>query len=229
MEVIITRPAHQANSLLTALQAQGIAARSIPLLTIEPLTFKLPETPTDSWIFISPNAVDYLASHLSTSLRKLIGDKAIFAIGESTARCLHKHQVSKVVYPQTANSESLLAMPQLQSVKNQRIMLVCGVGGRDTIESTLIARGARVERLEVYQRMPVDNIQNELPRRPLWIVSSAAVLEVLDRTLGDPQQVLVTSERLAHLALQKQHQVCAISNSALDQDIINCLSQMTAG
>ncbi len=231
MDVIVTRPAHQAPSLVSALREQGFKAHSVPLLTIEPLSFESPEVPVDGWIFISPNAVEYFAQGLSSPVSALLSGKSVYAIGESTARYLQQRGVAEVIYPQISNSESLLALDPLESVQNQRIILVCGVGGRDTIETTLTSRGAVIERLEVYQRQPVSKLELKLnhPSQPIWILSSAAALEVMDRNTVAPQQVLVTSERLAQLAQQKQHQVCAVSNSALDRDIINCLSQMTAG
>lgn len=231
MDVIVTRPAHQAQSLVTALQGQGFNAQSIPLLTIEPLQFDIPNAPVDGWIFISPNAVEHFAHRLSSSIGALLSGKSVYAIGESTARYLQQKGVAKVIYPQISNSESLLALDPLESVQNQRIILVCGVGGRDTIETTLTKRGAQVDRLEVYQRQPVREfkLKPNPPSQPIWILSSAAALEVMDCNTVGPQQVLVTSKRLAQLAQQKKHQVCAVSNSALDRDIINCLSQMTAG
>jgi uroporphyrinogen-III synthase len=232
VEIVITRPEHQSRRLCDALRQQGYTVRAIPLLSIEPNSVTLPtENSADGWIFISPNAVDMLAQQSPLSLPALVGHSPVYAIGESTANHLQQHGIGSVIYPKPANSESLLALPELESVQNLRIILVCGVGGRELIESTLRQRGASLERLEVYRRQPAAHLRDQLSHvsQPLWIISSAAALAVLEQATNHPQRLLVTSERLAQLARKHQHQVAAISASALDRDIVNSLSQITAG
>jgi uroporphyrinogen-III synthase len=232
VEIIVTRPEHQAQSLCKQLVDQGFRVRALPLLVIKSKPIQLPHEPVDGWIFISPNAVNCLAQESPSALAKLTASTQVYAIGESTAKHLKRQGVSQVVYPRLANSEALLALPELESVENQRIMLVCGEGGRDLIESVLKQRGAEVQRLEVYRREPNADLYCQLTDEvspSLWIISSAAALAVLNQLTPRPQRLLVTSKRLAQLAEQQHHQVVAISDSALDQDIVTSLSRITAG
>ena len=48
------------------------------------------------------------------------------------------------------NSEGLLALPSLQSLADQRVLIVKGEGGRALLREKLAGRGARVEELVVY-------------------------------------------------------------------------------
>ena len=50
------------------------------------------------------------------------------------------------------NSEALLALPELQRLSGQRVLIVRGVGGRGWLRKVLTERGASVDYLEVYRR-----------------------------------------------------------------------------
>jgi uroporphyrinogen-III synthase len=80
----------------------------------------------------------------------------MFAIGRATAAALADAGYKNVVSPQQSiDSEGLLALPQLQHVEGQHIILVKGqseLGGRALLEHTLAARGARVTVLACYRR-----------------------------------------------------------------------------
>jgi len=58
-----------------------------------------------------------------------------------------------------ANSEALLAMPELAQVNGQRFLIIRGQGGREELANVLRSRGASVDYLDVYKRvMPsIDN------------------------------------------------------------------------
>ena len=53
-----------------------------------------------------------------------------------------------------ADSESLLALPQLAHMTGQRVLIVRGSGGRDLLQEAMSARGAQVQYAEVYTREP---------------------------------------------------------------------------
>ena len=59
--------------------------------------------------------------------------------------------------PAPAGSESLLAMPEMHKVKNQRIFLFRGIGGRELLAQTLRNRGASVCYIECYERRQSDS------------------------------------------------------------------------
>jgi uroporphyrinogen-III synthase len=106
----------------------------------------------DLAIFISPNAVRYgmeaihAAGELPTKLK-------IATVGQSSAKALRDLGVKDVIAPQDRfDSEALLALPALQNVSGDRVVIFRGNGGRELLGDTLKARGATVEYAECYQR-----------------------------------------------------------------------------
>jgi uroporphyrinogen-III synthase len=65
------------------------------------------------------------------------------------------------------SSEGLLALPSLQSLAGQRVLIVKGEGGRDLLREKLAARGARVEELVAYRRVKPHYASGELGARIL--------------------------------------------------------------
>jgi len=155
--VLVTRPAHQAAELTQRVEAAGGEAFMFPALAIEPVeTDRLADSlaylaGADIAIFISPNAAQFGMA----AIRARGGLPAvlrIFAVGPGTARALAAQGVEGVVTPDGQDSEALLALPQLQAVAGQRVVIVRGVGGRPLVADTLRARGADVHFMECYRR-----------------------------------------------------------------------------
>jgi uroporphyrinogen-III synthase len=156
--VLITRPAAQAQRLAHGIRAAGGEPVLIP--TIEITDTDQPEVAHkilasledfDWAIFISANAVEKTFSLLTHAAwpEKL----AVAAIGAATAEALREAGVKNILSPQEKfDSESLLALPGLQSVKNSRMVIFRGQGGRETLKQILVGRGAKVIYCECYRR-----------------------------------------------------------------------------
>jgi uncharacterized protein HemX len=99
---------------------------------------------------------------------------------------LERHGFQDVLAPQQgADSEALLALPELQDVAGKRILIVRGEGGRELLADTLRARGAQAEYFECYRRV--------LPR-----ADTAPLISAWDR--GEVDAVtLSSSQALDHL------------------------------
>lgn len=218
--MLVTRPRHQAQGLVDALQALGARALIFPTLEIvpapatDPLQARLRQVLGADWlIFVSPNAVAHGLT-LIESVGGLPIGAGVAAVGRTTARCLHERGVSDVLAPdQGADSEALLALPAFRQVAGQRILIVRGVGGRELLGQTLRDRGARVEYAEVYRRaqpaVADRRLRDWLARDAIAMVTatSPAGLENLlamagpegcARLLGLP--LVVVSERMLQLA-----------------------------
>ena len=154
--VVVTRPAHQAEPLCRMLENQGARAIRFPVLEIRD-----PQQPEaaraivqdleryDMAIFTSANAV-HKAMALIQSKQRL---PPVAAIGKATARVLTDYGIEVQWQPQSGfNSETLLAIPQMQRVANKRIVIFRGEGGRKVLADTLTARGACVSHAQVYRR-----------------------------------------------------------------------------
>jgi len=186
IRVLVTRPAHQAENLCRMIEAEGGTAVRLPLLTIEPAT-QLAEArrrlavPRDLWIFTSANAVRHAQPLIAGPWPARVA-----AIGPATADALALAGQADAVTPLSgSSSEALLELPELQSLAGARVLIVTGEGGRDLLERGLAARGAAVERAEVYRRVPLpyppDAVASALRKCDVVVVTSGELLEQLLR------------------------------------------------
>jgi len=157
--VAITRPSGQATKLTKLIEDAGGRVVPFPLIEIVPLndysSFEKVITKLDDYdwlLFISSNAVDNGMPHL---VKQGIPSQIKFAaIGPKTAAALANYGVNEVLTPEGRfDSESLLALPEMHTMQNKRVMIVRGIGGRDVLANTLTDRGAHVTFAECYQRI----------------------------------------------------------------------------
>lgn len=156
--VLVTRPAHQAESLCRAIAAAGGRPLRFAVLDIAPprdpqaARARLARAADDDFIiFISPNAVagaHGLGAHLPPPVR-------LAAVGKGTGRELERlfGRGPDIVPDGRCDSEGLLASAPLQAVAGRRVLIVRGEGGRELLAEALRARGARVDYAEVYRRV----------------------------------------------------------------------------
>lgn len=153
--VLVTRPEHQADELVAAIEAHGGTAIRFPALTITPrptadidADLARMESP-DIAIFVSPNAVRFGLTYS--------GDAAIAAIGPSTAAAIEAAG-SRVDIVSAAgyDSEHLLAEPELKEAAGKVVRIIRGQQGRELLAETLASRGATVDFLAVYERSAPD-------------------------------------------------------------------------
>ncbi len=156
LRVLNTRPAGQAAPLSNALRQAGAIPIEQPLLAIEPSStdwcHTLPNlTHLQTAIFVSPNAVQYFFQVIDPS--DWPDSIQTLCIGLGTADAFHQFVQTVVIMPRTANSEQLLALSCLQTVRDQSILLIKGERGRTMIEETLQQRAANLSIVCVYRRI----------------------------------------------------------------------------
>lgn len=150
--LISTRPLADSQALAVALEGVRVVALPAAELTLRPLTPSLMaqlSQPAEWWVFPSRFAVNVLR-YLLPEQRQ-----AITAVcpGAGTARALREMHVKRVIMPtEDHTSEALLALAALQNVAGMRIRILAAPGGRQLIQETLAARGAKVQVVEVYDR-----------------------------------------------------------------------------
>lgn len=161
--VVVTRPRHQAAELLSGLTAAGAEALLHPLLEIEPASDPAPLAAAVARLgeyqfaaFVSPNAVAYALPAIRQAGGWPAGLQAL-AVGPSTVRALAEHGVTGTIAPDLRfDSEALLALPALAEarVRGCRVAIFRGDGGRELLADTLRARGAEVDCIPCYRRLP---------------------------------------------------------------------------
>lgn len=157
--VLVTRPAHQAANLARLVGEAGGTAVLFPTLEIVEIadSAALGELidrleQFDLAVFVSPNAAE-------VGLKKVRARRTwptalkVAAVGQGSARELRRLGIPEVLAPDDGNdSESLLALPQLQNVSGWRVVIFRGAGGRETLAEGLRQRGAQVAYAECYRR-----------------------------------------------------------------------------
>jgi len=205
--IVITRPSGQAERLASLVSAAGGRPFLFPAIEIE----RLPERPLprveefDLAVFVSPTAAECAFERIKRA------GVPVAALGSGTRRALEALGARDVLAPESgADSEALLALPQLHEVAGKRILIVRGEGGRELLADTLAARGARTEYLECYRRMLPH--ADMAPLIAAWergeidavTVSSSASLDNLITLLGVPRlaarPIFVNHARVAERA-----------------------------
>lgn len=157
--ILITRARHQAQSLTTALEAEGAEVLAIPAIEIVPpdsyaaLDHALRNAHTYQWLILtSVNGVEVLAQRLQVLAvsSATLQDIKIAAIGPATARTLEAHGFSVAMVPKEYIAESLVdALRNL--VAGQNVLLVRARVARDVIPAELEKAGATVNVVDAYQ------------------------------------------------------------------------------
>ena len=173
-------------------------------------------------IFTSPNAVEYFFSEISSSTWP--SRINLLALGQGTAKALMQHGLSTKKVPKQADSEHLLMLDVLQNIKHQEILLIKGENGRTLIKTTLVARGAHINTLEVYRRAQSNLDKKHI--KTLWhenavdiiLITSETALAYLFALFGEQARpwlcrkpYLVISERLRESAQAEGIQTVMVS------------------
>lgn len=227
LRVLNTRPKQQARPLAKAIEHAGGISIHLPVVSIEQTeaTWKTTVPALDNFqyaIFTSPNAVQYFFSEISPNTWPL--HIKIFALGQGTAKALIQQNLPTPTLPNQADSEHVLMLDALQHIKNKKILLIKGQGGRTLIHTTLIARGAHVRALEVYQRTPTRFDKKRITTYwhedavDIILITSETALVYLFSLFGEQAKpwlcrkpYLVISDRLRHIAHTQGIQTVMVS------------------
>jgi uroporphyrinogen-III synthase len=110
----------------------------------------------DLAVFVSPNAVDKACAAIAARAPWPRGLRAA-TVGRQSAAALARRGIVAVLAPQDgADSEALLALPELADVQGWRVVIFRGDGGRELLGETLTARGAAVTYSTCYRRSRPD-------------------------------------------------------------------------
>lgn len=170
MNVLITRPEKQAQSLIKAVLKKGWTPLLFPTLSIKKCDETALNKNTTYVIFISANAVEY-GHHLLKNI-----DAKIIAVGPATAKKLQQKNIKVAFYPQkNPSSESLLAMDEMQNLQNENIVIVRGIGGQETLKNTL-SKNNTVSYKEVYERIVATPTQQHFKNLKTFLDNDEGVI-----------------------------------------------------
>jgi uroporphyrinogen-III synthase len=244
--VLVTRPAGQQQSIVASLEASGCTVFHQPLLELQPLDelglqSRQHIVDLDLYqqvIFISGNAVRFGMEHIENYWPQLPVGITWYAVGETTARLLEERGITAISPEGDMSSEGLLALPGLQSVDGQRLLIVKGEGGREALRAELRNRGAKVDTLNCYRRRCPSLAPGDLARRlgqwgiKIVLISSgeglANMLELLsaeETTKFRGMRLVVPSVRVERLARQAGFSQILTAANASDGAMITALDE----
>lgn len=245
VSVLVTRPAHQAETLCELIEQAGGQPIRFPTLSIEPIQpspQQLLSILTCDWlIFVSANAVNFARRAFGGTMPA--SSARVAAIGAATAKALRNVGINVDALPSSSfTSETLLALPEMQAIADKHCVIVRGLGGREYLAEQLKQRGATVDYLQVYRRrMPETNPEPLLVRLANHAVDAVTITsgEALDNLLQmmPPKAIavlqslplLVVSTRLRQRAECLGFQRIAVSEQADDTAILKTLIDMMNG
>ena len=160
--IVVTRPTAQAGGLAARVEGAGGIVHLLPAVEIADVQDLAPILALidrldqfELAIFISPSAV----AKAMDLIRHRRGDRAwphglrVAAIGRGSRRALEQQGFDAIIAPSAhADSEALLALPEMTSVAGWRIVIFRGDGGRELLGDSLGTRGAEVAYAECYRR-----------------------------------------------------------------------------
>jgi uroporphyrinogen-III synthase len=237
--VVSLRPVGQHRALLRVVAAAGADGLSLPGLRLRARE----DTPTrvalghalrcPCVIFTSPAAVRCAVRLRTLRLRP---HQHVFALGEGTRAALRRAGIADVLVPRQATSESLLALPELASVRGSRIGLVTAPDGRGLLAQALRERGATLAIAEVYAREPArldrthaQRLLDARGRGAVCITSAEALRNVLAALPNVARAALlkctaiVSSARLQEIARDARFATVIQADGPTPRDLLDTL------
>lgn len=154
--IVVTRPRELAGGLAAPIRQAGGEALLFPVIEIrdaqDPARARAVLDRLQEFelaVFVSPSAV-----RKAFELAAGRPWPRVAAVGEGTRRELEQRGLRDVIAPAgQADSEALLALPELAQIAGAKVLILRGAGGRELLGETLAARGATVEYAECYRRV----------------------------------------------------------------------------
>ncbi|HEY2785906.1 MAG TPA: uroporphyrinogen-III C-methyltransferase [Fimbriiglobus sp.] len=167
--VLVTRPRHQAETMIQRLESLGAVTYHLPAVEIRPPTDPGPLDAAirllNNWqwiVFTSANGVDFFVNrvkHLGLDLR-VFGGVKLAAIGPKTAAALRGYHLEPDTTPPSTFSSEGLAATLAPHVAGTRVLLARANRGREFLSEEL-SKTAVVDRVTVYDQIDAADPHHE--------------------------------------------------------------------
>lgn len=241
--VVVTRPADKASELISSVAELGFEVRHHPLIEIR--RFEDDDSAVsracrqkildidhyDAVIAISQNAAEAGFGWMDDYWPQMPVGLRWYAVGPTTAAVYREYDIDAEMPVDRYDSEGVLALPSLQQVEGEKILIWRGVGGRETLASVLRERGARVDYAEFYERRQIEwaeaDWEKTLQGAPVLLLSSGQALDIAQQQIPDiatrVSTIIVPSERVATYARQQGCTDVVVAASARNEDTLHSL------
>ncbi|MDP0589933.1 MAG: uroporphyrinogen-III synthase [Candidatus Endonucleobacter bathymodioli] len=243
IRALVTRPKLQSQSLANAIKNLDGQAWTLPLIEIAPITYNQSIRHTllaldqfNKIIVTSHHAARIGLNLIENYWPQLPLGLEWHALGPKTARALAYYGINTKIPPQGVNSESLLTMASLTHVRNEKILIIKGKGGRLLLEQTLKTRGANVECLDTYQRLapvyPTNTLPNLLKCLHINVIICASgetvinLLNILPEDNSTHLNLIIPSQRVASQAIGMPFKQIIVSEDAGNNAMLLALAKL---
>ena len=197
--LVSTRPNSSKTQLLNELKDTNISVLNYPLTKISPLKnyenfdFYLKNlNEYQHIIFISTNAVNFFLERLKILSINIPKDLTFSSIGPATKKLIQRHLSVTVHSPKKEfDSEHLLKEDVFKNINGEKILIVRGEGGRETLKHVLEQRAAIVNYGECYIReyvhLDLNSLKKDLMKyhyKFMLISSTNSALQLLNQLKG---------------------------------------------
>ncbi|MDP6967590.1 MAG: uroporphyrinogen-III synthase [Gammaproteobacteria bacterium] len=252
LRVLVTRPHAQASSTMAAMVAEGHQVLAMPCLEIVPVSSISAQGKTNQYLAMNLDAyahVVVVSTNAAASFLPLIENywpqwpvaQTFWGMGSTTCGLLQAAQLPSVQRSPLADTSEALLQSLLPKVAiGDKVLIVRGLGGRETLATALREQGAVVDYAQCYQRQApqltvADRLQVEAFAPQVVVLQSGETLLNFDAGLGDlvdragnTTRLLVPSQRVLVMAQQLGYRQCLLSAGASDQAICHTLNQLNS-
>lgn len=188
--IVLTQPLPRVQELTRSLARRGHDVLALPFTRVapRPLSGLGDCLKRFQWVIaVSPAAVDALAEALGGVWPQpgprlgLIGPGSLATLRASALSTLGE---DRLLYRELRpyDARSLIDLPELADPSGQSLLVLRGEGGREDWIELLRERGARVETMALYDRLPVAPGQAERERLATWLQHHTSVCCVFTQT-----------------------------------------------
>ena len=216
----MTRSEPGASRLVAALTEANLSVAKTPAIEVAdvPGQFEPPINPG-----AKPDVCIVVSQHAASRYQKspwFCPDARHIAIGQATLNALD----CPAQLPTDPTTEGILELESLQG-GDCCIWIVAGIGGREDLTQSLVARGHQVHKLVLYERRAMDLVALVPAHDDLVEVSSVTALDVLGRHFASAHErqavtLLLPSSRIAEVAESMNFYNRQIANSAEIADVV---------
>jgi uroporphyrinogen III methyltransferase/synthase len=235
--VLVTRPAHQADAMVTKLRDLGADVLYQPAIEISeprdwgPVDAVIPRLADFDWlVFSSSNGVEYFIHRLMQlgyDIRAL-GGRRLAAIGPATVDTLAEYHLKADVSPDSYRAEAL-AEKLAPLANGKRFFLARASRGREVLAEMLTAAGGNVTQAVVYESRDVAQPNPEVLEaltagRIDWTtVTSSAIARSLVAMFGDAlrhTKLAAISPLTAEVLSELGHEPAVVAKSYTTDGVI---------
>ena len=224
--VVVTRPVGQGEPLAARLVDSGHRAWAVPALAIEPLPLADAHRRLlfdldlyHAVFFVSANAAHHALNAFADLWPQWPVGVHWLAVGESTAAVIRDAGLTPE-YPRSGfNSEAVLALPCLASVAEKRILICRGDSGRDWLAARLREKGAGVDVVPFYRRLPAPG-RHWPEGADTVMITSVEGWRAMAALVPAEATVIAAGERVAAAVAEQHPGPLEVAASAHDSDML---------